>query len=113
MRRPEPMRQPTDHSGRDLGKGVGVQHLNLVEPTDHDIGKSAVGMVGEVDVVGNRPRLERFQDRERRTASNTSVLPVSFNVNRTAGAGATYGLRLYLPTLDLGQQPYPGKDLRQ
>ena len=41
--------------------------LHLVEPTDGDIGKRAVGIVDDVDVVGNRPRIERFQDRERRT----------------------------------------------
>jgi hypothetical protein len=30
----------------------------------------------------------------------------------TPGASAKSSLRLYLPTLELGQQPYPGKDLR-
>ena len=34
------------------------------------------------------------------------------NPGVTAGTRDTYGLRLYLPTMDLGQQPHPGKDLR-
>ncbi len=35
------------------------------------------------------------------------------NLGVTSGAHGKYGLGLYLPTMDLGQQPHPGKNLRQ
>src|SRR5260370_33478000 len=39
--RPDPMWQVADRNGRDFGKVVRAEHLNLVEPADRDIGKSA------------------------------------------------------------------------
>ena len=65
-RRPDPMRQFADRNGCDLGEVVGAEHLDLIEPADRDIGKSAFGIVNDVDVVGNRSRIDGFQDRERR-----------------------------------------------
>src|SRR5258708_7886248 len=64
---PDPMRQRADRNGRDLDKGVRAEHFHLVEPTDRDIRERAVGIVNDVDVVGNRSGVERFEHRERRT----------------------------------------------
>ena len=50
-----------------MGEGVRAEHFDLVEPADTDVGKRAVGIVNDVDVVGNRSGVERLQDGERRT----------------------------------------------
>src|ERR1700739_3740881 len=60
------MRQITDRNGCDFGEVVGAEHLDLVEPADRYIGKSAFRIVNYIYVVTNRSRIENFQDRERR-----------------------------------------------
>jgi hypothetical protein len=60
-RRPD----PTDRNRCDLGKVVGAEHLDLVEPADRYISKSAFRIVNYVYVVSNRSRINDFQDGER------------------------------------------------
>src|SRR5262249_36132211 len=59
-RRPEPMRQITDRNGCDLGKVVSAEPLDLVEPADRYISKSAFRIVNYIYVVTNRSRIDNF-----------------------------------------------------
>jgi len=62
-----------DLDGRDLLEAIDAEHLDLVQPSDRDIGKRAVGIVGEVDVVRDRAGIDRLQQRERRASVETPV----------------------------------------
>ena len=52
------MRQLTRRDGRDLGEIVRAVDLDLVETADCDIGKRAIGVVDDVDVIGDRSSVE-------------------------------------------------------
>src|ERR1700688_2770122 len=62
--RPDAVRQFADRYRGDLREIVGAKYLDLVQPTDRDIGEGALGVVDDVDVVGDRPGIDRFQHRE-------------------------------------------------
>ena len=62
------MRELADLDGRDLLETIDAEHLDLVQPSDRDIGKGTVGIVGEVDVIRDRAGIDRLQRRERRAS---------------------------------------------
>src|SRR5215469_18668104 len=74
-RRPESMRQITDRNSCDLSKVVSAEHLDLVEPADRYISKSAFRIVNYIYVVSNRSCIENFQDGERRLGIKHLRLP--------------------------------------
>ena len=43
---------------------VGAIDLDLVDAADRDIGEHAVGVAHDVDVIGDRPGVERLEERE-------------------------------------------------
>src|SRR5207248_2334580 len=54
-------------NGGDLGEVGGTEHLDFVEAAYGDIGERAMGVVDEVDVVGDRSRIDRREHGERWT----------------------------------------------
>src|SRR5580692_5240762 len=63
---PDAMRQPANRNSRDLLKVIGAKHFDLVEPADRDIGEHAVRIAHDIDVIGDRTGVERFQKSEGR-----------------------------------------------
>jgi hypothetical protein len=60
------MRKIPDRDGCDLRKIVGAEYLDLVQAADRDIGKRSLCRMSEVHVVGDRARIDRLDQVERR-----------------------------------------------
>jgi hypothetical protein len=58
------MRQLANRDGRNFGKIARPVHLNLVEAAHRDIGEHAIRIAHNVDMVGDRARVEGLQKRE-------------------------------------------------
>src|SRR6202165_3348935 len=58
------MRQLADRNRCDLRKIIGAKHLDLVQSADRYISKGAIGIVNDIDVIGDRAGVDRFQNCE-------------------------------------------------
>jgi hypothetical protein len=98
------MRQIADRDHRDLVEVVGAEDLHLVQSADRDVGEGAVGIVGEVDVVGDRTGVERLEELERRPGGEHLGLPYVLQrepdlaaVRRRGDVGAERAFLLHTP----------------
>src|SRR5919107_4821935 len=60
------MWQLANWNGCNFGEVISAEHLNFIESSDRDIGKSAIVIVSNINMIGNWSSVDRFQDRERR-----------------------------------------------
>ena len=56
--RPNAVRQLADRDGCDLRKIVGTEGLDLVQSSDRDVSKGTVGIVDNIDMIGDRPGVD-------------------------------------------------------
>ncbi len=61
---PDAVRQLADRNRCDLREVVGAKYLDLVQSADGHVSKGAIGGPGEIDVVGDRPGVDRLQHGE-------------------------------------------------
>src|SRR2546421_11734884 len=56
-----------DRNGGNLREVIRAERLDFIEAANRYISEGAVRVTNDIDVVGNRARIDRFQDGERRT----------------------------------------------
>src|SRR5207249_7301873 len=61
---PHAMRKLADRNRCNLREVVGAKYLDLAQSADRHVGKGAIGIVNDIDMIGDRPGVDRFQHRE-------------------------------------------------
>ncbi len=103
-RRPDAMRQIADGDGCDQLKRIGAEHLHLVEATHRHVGKAAVLIGDEIDVIGDRAGIHRLDQVEGclgiedlRLADILQREPDLFTIRRGGDVGAEWAFLLHMP----------------